>query len=43
MSYMFYGYSSIKELNVSNFNTNNVNIILIKLKIWVVCSMDAYH
>ena len=24
MSYMFYGCSSLKELNLSNFNTNNV-------------------
>ena len=24
MSGMFYGYSSIKELNLNNFNTNNV-------------------
>ena len=24
MSYMFYNCSSIKELNLSNFNTNNV-------------------
>ena len=25
MSYMFCGCSSLKELNLSNFNTNNVN------------------
>ena len=24
MSYMFYGCSSLKELNLNNFNTNNV-------------------
>ena len=24
MSHMFYGCSSLKELNLSNFNTNNV-------------------
>ena len=24
MNYMFYGCSSLKELNLSNFNTNNV-------------------
>ena len=24
MDYMFYGCSSLKELNLSNFNTNNV-------------------
>ena len=24
MSYMYYGCSSLKELNISNFNTNNV-------------------
>ena len=24
MSYMFYGCSSLKELNLTNFNTNNV-------------------
>ena len=23
MSYMFYGCSSLKEINISNFNTNN--------------------
>ena len=24
MSYMFYGYNSLKELNIRNFNTNKV-------------------
>ena len=27
MEYMFYGCSSLKELNLSNFNTNNVTNI----------------
>ena len=62
MSYMFYGCSSLKEINISNFNTNNatdmsgmfygcsslkeiniLNLILIMLLIWVICSLDAHH
>ena len=28
MSYMFYGCSSLKELNFDNFNINNINEII---------------
>ena len=28
MNFMFYGCSSLKDLNISNFNTNNINYLM---------------
>ena len=36
MMNMFFGCSSLKELNLNNFNTNNVDNM-------VVCSMDVHY